>query len=209
MVVIIALMLLKFAFAENCSTCLDDSSLLQQTSERFTERHAYMQARNDLNVPIYNVELYHEFGFYPKQSETLEVPVLEPGTKSQPKQITMWTGIGSRLEGDWWQISFDLKCNEVSPVFNDNYTLRMGSRGLKECYLNRHDENGVATVAPYVEPGFRGGSYVGITPASSSPCTTSLYEVGHEKWKTWPTLFDACCHYSQKCRDIESCRHEC
>eukprot|EP00931_Biecheleriopsis_adriatica_P077886 TRINITY_DN5136_c0_g1_i2.p1 TRINITY_DN5136_c0_g1~~TRINITY_DN5136_c0_g1_i2.p1 ORF type:complete len:209 (-),score=19.25 TRINITY_DN5136_c0_g1_i2:35-661(-) len=208
MVVIIALMLLKFAFAENCSTCLDDSSLLQQTSERFTERHAYMQARNDLNVPIYNVELYHEFGFYPKQSETLEVPVLEPGTKSQPKQITMWTGIGSRLEGDWWQISFDLKCNEVSPVFNDNYTLRMGSRGLKECYLNRHDENGVATVAPREKPELR-YVHIDITPASSSYCTTLLYEVGHEKWKTWPTLFDACCHYSQKCRDIESCRHEC
>eukprot|EP00931_Biecheleriopsis_adriatica_P035499 TRINITY_DN20430_c0_g1_i1.p1 TRINITY_DN20430_c0_g1~~TRINITY_DN20430_c0_g1_i1.p1 ORF type:complete len:239 (-),score=28.22 TRINITY_DN20430_c0_g1_i1:97-771(-) len=165
----------------------DESFLLQHAAgsievEATTERHAYMLASNNFDVPIYNVELYHTYGSgWPAIfNEELKVPILHPHSRSEKKKITYKTGLGSRIHGDWWNYAFDVDCSDVSANFSDKkIRLQIYNDYVvvhswwKECYLNSDDEDGVVVVEAFWEQDQ--GIFAGtIIPPKSGSCHAQL-----------------------------------
>eukprot|EP00931_Biecheleriopsis_adriatica_P004869 TRINITY_DN10646_c0_g1_i3.p1 TRINITY_DN10646_c0_g1~~TRINITY_DN10646_c0_g1_i3.p1 ORF type:complete len:247 (-),score=23.50 TRINITY_DN10646_c0_g1_i3:14-754(-) len=145
------------------------------------DHQARMYVNNQMSFPIYNVLLEHKFTKEGK-TETLSQSKMNPGDQQGGTLVHYQTGWGALTDWDWWRVSYDFNCQDVSKDRVDQ-TVHMTSEGFptssgtgwKQCFLKAEDADQAVVVSLNVQTHVgvhprNDTLYMHVHPAKSSSC---------------------------------------
>eukprot|EP00931_Biecheleriopsis_adriatica_P004867 TRINITY_DN10646_c0_g1_i1.p1 TRINITY_DN10646_c0_g1~~TRINITY_DN10646_c0_g1_i1.p1 ORF type:complete len:240 (-),score=19.78 TRINITY_DN10646_c0_g1_i1:77-796(-) len=145
------------------------------------DHQARMYVNNQMSFPIYNVLLEHKFTKKGK-TETVSQSKMHPGDQQGGTLVHYQTGWGALTDWDWWRVSYDFNCQDVSKDYG-NRTVHMESDsdvvwstgGWKECSLKAEDANQGVVVSLTLDEAQPSSFFrMYVHPAKSSSCSGAM-----------------------------------